>query len=150
MAIGFGALLGPVLFGSFVKNYRNPRYLFLPYIIRGIGDILLVLFTPLPAALVILFVYGLNTSTGMVVYNSLMQSEVPEEVRGRIYTLMDVVWNFFQLISLVLGGVLVDRIGIQAIYSISGVLLIGAGLLGLFLLHGYTFKEPTARSAAQV
>ena len=38
----------------------------LGYVIRGIGDIALGLVVGLPWALVILFIYGLNTSTGMV------------------------------------------------------------------------------------
>jgi MFS family permease len=142
LAIGVGALLGPLLFGSFVQNYRNARFLFVPYIIRGIGDILIAVFTPLPIALVILFIYGLNTSTGMVVYNAIMQSEVPEAVRGRTYTLMDATWNLMQLISLGMGGALVDRLGIQFIYYIGGVLLAGAGMLGLILLRDYAFKTP--------
>ena len=141
LVIGVGALLGPLLFGSFVQNYRNVRYLFVPYIIRGIGDILIALLTPLPFVLVILFIYGLNTSIGMVVYNSIMQSQVPETVRGRIYTLMDFVWNFMQLISLVLGGIFVDRLGIQTIYYIGGTLLIVTGILGLALLGDYRFDR---------
>lgn len=148
MAIGIGALLGPTLFGSLVQDYRHARFLFLPYVIRGMGDILLALLTPLSVALVILVVYGLNTSTGMVVYNSLMQSEVPEEMRGRVYTLMDVVWNAMQLVSLVLGGVLVDRVGVRIVYYLGGALLIAAGLLGLRLLGGYTFHVPRLREPA--
>ena len=142
MAIGTGALLGPILFGSLVQDYRHARFLFLPYVIRGVGDILLALLTPLSAALAILAIYGLNTSTGMVVYNSLMQSEVPEALRGRVYTLMDVVWNAMQLVSLVLGGVLADRLGVRVTYYLGGALLLAAGLLGLRLLRGYTFKAP--------
>ncbi len=147
LAIGAGALLGPILFGSVVQNHRNTRFLFVPYIIRGVGDIFLALLTPLPFALVILFVYGLNTSTGMVVYNTLMQSEVPEAFRGRIYTLMDVVWNLMQLISLILGGLLADRFGVQPVYYISGTMLIGTGLLGLALLRNYTFANNPSTSS---
>ncbi len=142
LAIGVGALLGPILFGAFVQNYRYARFLFVPYIIRGAGDILIAVFTPLPIALVILFIYGLNTSRGMVVYNSIMQGEVLEAVRGRTYTLMDATWNLMQLISLGIGGVLVDHLGIEPIYYIGGTMLIGAGVLGLILLRDYSFKEP--------
>ncbi len=140
LAIGAGALLGPIVLGSLTQNYRNVRLLFVPYVIRGAGDILIALLTPLPIALLILFVYGLNTSTGMVVYNSLMQSEVPEEVRGRVYTLMDATWNFMRLASLGLGGAIVDSVGIQPLYYVGGTLLSGAGLLGLWLLRDYAFE----------
>ncbi len=141
MAIGVGALLGPILLGSFTRNYRDIRLLFVPYVIRGAGDILIAIVTPLPLALIILFVYGLNTSTGMVVYNSLMQSEVPEQVRGRVYTLLDVTWSVMRLVSLGLGGVAVEQFGIEAVYYAGGALLMGSGLLGLLLLHGYNFGE---------
>lgn len=141
LAIGVGALFGPIIFGSLVKDYRSVRYLFVPYLIRGVGDILIAVVTPLPFALLILFVYGLNTSTGMVVYNSLMQSQVPERVRGRVYTLMDLTWNLMRLISLGVGGLLVDTVGIQVVYYAGGALLVGAGLLGLALLRTYAFQE---------
>lgn len=42
----------------------------MPYLIRGIGDVLIAVFIPLPIVLLIMFVYGLNTSTGMVVFSS--------------------------------------------------------------------------------
>ncbi|MBF6612387.1 MAG: MFS transporter [Chloroflexi bacterium] len=143
LAIGAGALLGPIVLGSFTSNYRNVKLLFVPYIIRGAGDILIALLTPLPVALLILFVYGLNTSTGMVVYNSLMQSQVPEGVRGRVYTLMDLTWSLMQLVSLGAGGLLVDRVGIRVVYYAGGALLALAGLLGLALLGNHTFKGET-------
>ena len=141
MAIGAGALLGPILLGSFARNYRDIRLLFVPYIIRGAGDILIAVVTPPTVALLILFIYGLNTSTGMVVYNSLMQSEVPTEVRGRVYTLMDLTWNLMRLVSLGLGGIMAEQFGIQVVYYIGGAMLAGSGLLGLLLLKGHTFKS---------
>lgn len=140
VAIGAGALLGPLLLGSFTSNYRNTRLLFVPYIIRGVGDILIAILTSLPIALLILFVYGLNTSTGMVVYSSLMQSEVDEQIRGRVYSLMDATWNLLRLVSLGVGGVAVEWLGIQGVYYIGGGLLIGSGALGLALLGNYRFK----------
>ena len=105
------------------------------------GDILIAVVTPLPLALFILFIYGLNTSTGMVVYNSLLQSEVPSQVRGRVYTLFDIVWNLMRLTSLGLGGLLVDKVGIQMVYYLGGSLLMGSGLLGLALLRSYKFRR---------
>ncbi len=106
----------------------------MPYIIRGVGDVLLAILTPLPVALVLLFIYGLNTSTGIVVFNSTVQGAVPEQMRGRVFTLLDVTWNAMRLLSLGVGGVLVDLVGIQAVFWGGGVLLALAGMLGLVLL----------------
>ncbi len=97
--------------------------------------------------MLILFVYGLNTSTGMVVFNSTIQGAVPDRVRGRVFTLSDVTWNAMRLLSLALGGVLVDAVGIRPLYWTGGALLATAGVLGLALLGGYDFRARDAAAA---
>jgi MFS family permease len=130
-AIGVGALLGPLIPNALEAEYRTGRWLYVPYVIRGSGDILLAMVTALPAGLALLFVYGLNTSTGMVVFNSTLQTRVPDELRGRAFTLFDMTWGACRLVSLVAGGVIADAIGIDALYWVGGSLLVVAGLIGL-------------------
>ena len=145
-AIGAGALLGPLIPNALARDYRDARWLFVPYIIRGIGDVLIAVVTPLPVALLILFVYGLNTSTGMVVFSATVQGVIPDKVRGRVFTLLDVTWNLMRLLSLALGGVLVDAWGIAPVYWLGGTLLALAGALGLALLGRHDFHvAPRAR-----
>lgn len=132
-AIGAGALVGPLIPNAFARDYRDARWLFVPYLIRGVGDVLLAVFTPLPVALLILFVYGLNTSTGVVVFNSAVQAAVPDRVRGRVFTLLDVSWNAMRLLSLAAGALLVDAAGVRAVFWAGGTLLALSGLLGLAL-----------------
>ena len=109
---------------------------------------LLALVTPLPLALLLLFIYGLNTSTGMVVFSSTVQNVVPHRVRGRVFTLLNVTWAIMQLLSLAIGGALVDRVGIQPVYWAGGGLLLLAGLLGLVLLGNYNHahEDPDGRA----
>jgi len=140
-AIGAGALLGPLIPNALAKDYRDARWLFVPYIVRGVGDVLIAIFTPLPVALLILFVYGVNTSTGMVVFSSTVQGAVPDRVRGRVFTLLDVSWNAMRLLSLAVGAVMVDAVGIQPLFWTGGALLAGAGILGLMLLGGHDFRH---------
>lgn len=142
-AIGVGALVGPLIPNMLAKDYRDARWLFVPYVIRGIGDVLLATVTPLPVALLILFVYGLNTSTGMVVFSSTVQGVVPDHVRGRVFTLLDVSWNAMRLLSLALGALVVDQLGIRSLFWGGGSLLALAGVLGLVLLGRYDFQRPT-------
>jgi len=101
--------------------------------------VLVAVFTPVPIALVLLFVYGLNTSTGMVVFNSTVQGAVPDDVRGRVFTLLDVTWSAMRLISLGIGGLIVDALGIRELFWGGGGLLALAGILGLVLLGGHDF-----------
>lgn len=148
-AIGVGALLGPFIPNTLARDYRQARWLFVPYIIRGVGDMLLAVSSALPAALLILFVYGLNTSTGVVVFNSTVQQAVPDAMRGRTFTLLDISWSSMRLLSLALGGLLVEAAGISALYLAGGALLALAGLLGLLLLGGHDFHAPPKAAATK-
>jgi hypothetical protein len=147
-AIGFGALLGPFIPDALAKDYRDARWLFVPYVIRGIGDVLLATFTPLPKALFLFFVYGLNTSTGTVVFNSIVQGAVPDAVRGRVFTRLDVTWNAMRLLSLGLSGLVVDALGVRPLFWGGGALLMLAGLLGLALLGRHDFRSGQAQLLA--
>ena len=82
---------------------------------------------------------GLNTSTGMVVYNSQMQTAIPDRMKGRVFTLMDMAWSVMEIASIGVAGLLVDALGIQALYYGGGLLLLLAGLAGLILLRHYRF-----------
>jgi len=130
-AIGLGALLGPLIPNLFVADYRTGRWLYGPYVIRGIGDALLALTQVVPVGLALLFVYGLNTSTGTVVFSSTLQTWVPDRMRGRVFTMFDMTWGACRLISLAIGGIVVDAFGVQLLYWASGVLLVLAGAVGL-------------------
>jgi MFS family permease len=141
LAIGVGALVGPFLLGLIARDYRASRWLFGPYVIRGFGDILLAVTTAPPIAWLLLFIYGLNTSTGMIVYQSWVQRHVPDAVRGRVFTWLDVVWNVMKLLSLGLGAWLAEQAGIQVVYYLGGALLALSGVLGMVLLRGESHKS---------
>ena len=134
-AIGVGALLGPLLPNALAADVRDPRWLFVPYVVRGAGDVLIATVPSVPAALAIMVVYGVCTSTGMVVFGTTLQGAIPDHVRGRVFTLLDVDWNVLRLASLAAGGVLVDVIGIRPVFWIGGGLLALSGGLGLALLR---------------
>ncbi|HEY8691302.1 MAG TPA: MFS transporter, partial [Chloroflexota bacterium] len=130
-AIGVGALLGPLIPNMLQAELGGGRWLYVPYVLRGAGDILLAAITPIPMALVLLFIYGLNTSTGVVVFNSTLQTRVPDRLRGRVFALFDMTWGVCRLVSLVLGGVIVDVAGVQQLYWAGGAILTLAGAIGL-------------------
>jgi MFS family permease len=76
----------------------------------------------------------------MVVYNSQMQVAIPDRVKGRVFTLMDMTWSVMEIASIGLAGLLVDGWGVQTVYYLGGGVLIVAGLAGLMLLSRYRFS----------
>jgi predicted MFS family arabinose efflux permease len=128
-AIGVGAAGGPLLLRRYIRP-GDRRWLFGPYAVRGAVDLTLAATSSPVVALPALALYGVGTSTGMVAYQSTLQREVPSELRGRAFALYDVLWNGARLVSLGLGGLLADTIGLRAVYLVGGLLLLAAFAVG--------------------
>lgn len=73
--------------------------MFGPYLLRGLVDLVLASVRSLPVAAVTLAGYGLGTSTGAVTFNSLLQSHVTDRTRGRVFALMDLLWQTGRLLG---------------------------------------------------
>jgi len=129
-AIGAGAALGPLLLLRRITEPRRPLFVFGPYAIRGIVDLVLAVVTTAPLAAGALVFYGLSTSTGNVAFSSLIQSRVPEDLRGRAFASFDLLWQTGRLLSLLGGGLLADVVGIRAVYLLGGLLLLAAAAVG--------------------
>jgi len=129
-AIGVGAALGPALLLRKLRDPRRPLFVFGPYAVRGVVDLVLAAASALPLAAAVLVIYGLSTSTGSVTFSSLVQSRVPEDLRGRAFAGFDVLWQTGRMLSLIGGGLLADAVGIQAVYLLGGVLLLAASAVG--------------------
>ncbi len=129
-AIGVGALVGPLLLRRFI-NAGDKRWLFGPFAVRGGVDLTLAAVANPVVAGGALVAYGMSTSTGMVAYQSTLQTLVPADTRGRAFAFYDVLWNSARLLSLAVGGVLVDIIDIRLVYVVSAGLLFAAAAVGL-------------------
>lgn len=128
--IGAGAALGPLLLRRHIRP-ADKRWLFGPYALRGGVDVALATISSPVVAGAALSTYGVGTSTGMIAYQSTLQTVVPPEVRGRAFALYDVLWNAARLVSLGLGGLLADQLSIRAVYLVSAGLLMVAAAIGL-------------------
>lgn len=130
-AIGIGAFLGPLLLTRLADRVPAPIVIYGGFGVRGVVDVVLAAVTALPVALGTLVVYGLGTSTGSVSFSSFVQSRVASRLRGRVFSAFDVIWQSMRLLSLLIGGLLADALGIQAVFYLGGVLLLAASLAGL-------------------
>lgn len=130
-AIGVGAALGPLVLLRLVRDPGRPTFVFGPFGLRGLVDLVLAATTRLPVAATALVAYGVGTSTGAVTFTSLLQAETEDRLRGRVFASMDLLWQTGRLASLAIGGVLAETIGVAAVYVLGGVLLLVAATFGL-------------------
>lgn len=129
-AIGTGAAIGPALWRRRIRPGER-RWLYGPFAVRGGVDLGLAAFASPLLAGGGLVLYGMSTSTGMVAFQTTLQTSVAPELRGRAFALYDVIWNAARVLSLGAGGLLADAVGIRAVYVLGGVLLLGAAGVGL-------------------
>ena len=129
-AIGVGAALGPLVLSRLTDNPRRPAFVLGPFLLRGVVDALLATITGLAAAMAALVAYGIGTSTGAVTFNSLLQAETPQQLRGRVFAGFDMLWQSGRLLSLLAGGLLADTLGIRAVYYLGAALLVAAAAAG--------------------
>lgn len=129
--IGVGAALGPLLLTLLTDDPRRPTFVFGPFLLRGLVDLILASVRSFPVAVGALGLYGVGTSTGMVTFNSLLQAETIPKTRGRVFASFDAIWQLGRLVSLAVGGLLADAVGITAVYYLGGTLLLVAGAAGL-------------------
>lgn len=130
-AIGLGAATGPLLLTRLPTRSQGPKLIFAAFGLRGLVDLTLATVTVLPAALAALLLYGLGTSSGNVTFATTIQTHVRPETRGRIFSAFDLIWHTLRLVSLLAGGILADTLGVQVVYYLGGLLLLGAALAGV-------------------
>lgn len=141
-AIAVGAFTGPVLLARLPARTHGPMIVFTAFGLRGLADLVLATVTALPAALGALVGYGIGTSTGNIAFVSILQSHVPDRLRGRVFSAFDLIWQSMRLVSLLAGGLLADIAGIRAVYYFGGALLAAAALAGPTLLRLPTNRQP--------
>lgn len=141
-AIAVGALASPVLLTRIVRDPARPNIIFGAFAIRGLVGVPLAVTTWSPMAAAALLLYGLCTSTGTITFISLVQTHTSEATRGRIFAGFDALFQTGRLISLLLGGLLADRLGITAIYLLGSALLLAAAASGFSLLRPHQDHPP--------
>lgn len=145
-AIGMGAGVGPLILHHLVGEVRRRRFLLGPYLLRGVVDLVLAASSSFGVAIGALAAYGVGTSTGNVAYTTVLHRNVPDRLRGRIFSFFDVVWHSARLLSIGAGGALADAVGIRVLYVATGALLLVAGMAGFALIRPQQLTGPIPSS----
>ena len=141
-AIGVGAFVGPLVLSRLPVMRHHAPIMFGAFGLRGLVDLALATVRALPAALGALVGYGLGTSTGNVSFSSLIQTHVPDDKRGRVFSAFDLVWHSARLVSIAAGGAIADAYGIQVVYYFGGTLLVIAAVTGIVALRQQVHRDP--------
>lgn len=84
---------------------------------------------------VIAFLLGFANAFVFVPSNTILQEKTDDQVRGKVYGVLNTIVGVFSLLPLIIAGGLSDILGITTVLVGIGVCLFGLGLLRIFLLR---------------
>lgn len=151
-----GMVLGAISIGSWGKRFRKKQLIqwgifvsggilmFLSFTIasvKGEGRIWLPLLVEwvrtlqlFPIVVIGFFILGAANSVIEVSCNTVLQELTPAKLRGRVYGILQSLINGVALLPVVASGMVADRIGVNQIMGVLGVLLFGFGMY-ISVLH---------------
>ncbi len=153
---GLGLGLGAFILGSVGKKFNSMWLSAIGFIVAGIVFVLLPFasrvtshafiqnlnnFLPhildiniLHIIVVLAFIVGFSMSFVFIPSNSTIQIETSEEMRGRMYGLLNSLIGAVSFLPVILAGGLADLLGVASVITSVGILMIILGFFYLFLV----------------
>jgi predicted MFS family arabinose efflux permease len=131
-ASGAGALVGTFIYGWAGHRLARRRTFILGFIVAALTIWVMVLLPPLTVAVPAMFVGGIAAAPLNPILDTVFQERVPGHLRGRVFgTITATAWVAMPL-GMLLGGVLLDRLGLQTSFAIIAAVYLIATVSMLF------------------
>ncbi len=131
-AIGLGAVLAALLMAVLGRRYGRGRVVTAAVGLVLVASVIMSQMTQIPLAVIMAASYGFGIILQFVTVNTLIQSEVPDQYRGRVLSLY--MLTFFGIAPLgSLGmGFLAENIGTSTTIALSAIV---GGIISLLILY---------------
>ncbi len=131
-SIGLGALLGSGLITSLGRFRFKGRLMFLSGTMFGLFLVLFSLMPVIPPACLCLVFIGAGSSMALTLINSLIMSNTPRELVGRVMSIFTMTYGLMPLWTLP-AGILAEIVGAPATVAAGGILLTACFIGGFAL-----------------
>jgi MFS family permease len=131
-AAGVGAVLGALHFAARTEFTGLARWIAATATTCGIGLVIFSESRVFWLSTVVLFIVGFSATVQMAATNTIIQSRVPDELRGRIMAVYATMFMGVQPIGSLLAGGVAKRIGAPHTLAIFGLLVLMGSLVFLF------------------
>jgi DHA3 family macrolide efflux protein-like MFS transporter len=143
-AIEFSQTSAMILAGSLMAilaSRLKPTNI-LSFALIGLGGAVAMMSLPANVwqIMVILFLAGLMVTPVQAAGSTIIQTTVPDEMRGRTGSANNALITTAQLISMAAAGVLADALGARNVFIIGGMVVALAGVVALLIFKGVELK----------
>ncbi|MGM9991307.1 MAG: MFS transporter [Candidatus Bruticola sp.] len=136
-ASGIGALIGALILATKKSTQGMEKLIAFCMILCGICFILFGNSTNLLWSIMLMLPTGFSIMGQMASSNTLIQSLVPDRMRGRIMSFHAMMFMGGAPIGALLSGVCADKFGIAATFTLAGLCMISIGTAFCFVLRRY-------------
>lgn len=133
---GIGMLVGAVLVGQLGKRLKPAYLLALGTVPAGMAVLAIVNVANIVLTLALITVVGVLVVSFFITEQTLLQSAVADEYRGRVLGAYSTTSSLFYIIGIGCGSVLGGLLGVVGALDISGALFALAGVVALLMLRG--------------
>ena len=133
-ALGIGSILGSILIGRIAKNIPALRFIWTGLLGKGIAYLLIFNNRSFPLVLALFIVSGVPTMGWQISIQTLLQTQVEDRLRGRVFGAYVTTLSLLLLIGTAIGSTLATPFGTILVLNIgSGFFILGA-IIALLLL----------------
>lgn len=144
-AIEFSQTSAMILAGSLMavlaSRLKPTNILSFALIGLGVAVALMSLPTTVWHIMAILFLAGLMITPVQAAGSTIIQTTVPDEMRGRTGSANNALITTAQLVSMAAAGMLADAFGARNVFVMGGVVVALAGVVALFIFRGVEIKQ---------
>lgn len=146
----FGMIISSLMIGSIFRNWDKQKIMSLGIFLSAFSMFSLAVvgfqtvINPFVGTVAISFLAGVANSFIFVPTQTVIQTEVADEFRAKIYGLLFVSVGIIALIPIILAGVFADVLGTKAVLIGLSLLLLGIGFTNTFILPTWKRKRTFA------
>lgn len=129
MALSIGGLVGALSWTVLSRFSRRRTTVLTAVLTFGVASVIISALPPLPVILVLVAVVGLMYGPIGPIYNSVMQTRTPENMRGRVVGVMTSMTYAAGPVGFMLAGPMIDAFGLQTTFLALAVPILAIGLV---------------------
>ncbi|MDD4980615.1 MAG: MFS transporter [Candidatus Omnitrophica bacterium] len=138
MFLGIGLFLGSLIYGRFGQRVSHYKIIFLSLVLSGIMLVIFALvierYPDFFIAAALSFLLGLLVSPIMIASNTIIHNASDSEMRGKIFSSMEIIMHLGFLLFMFISSVLADKFSHVLILVIVGIIFSFLGVIN-FIYH---------------
>ncbi|MBL8191798.1 MAG: MFS transporter [Acidobacteria bacterium] len=140
--IGVGMILCTIAIGKFAQSRSKSKMVIEGLLVIGVSVAVMATFGNIPMSAVGMFGIGVGSGLIMIPSMTLIQTETPMEMVGRVSSSVWSLLSIAQVVGLVFSGSLAAKLGVIKLFYLSAVMLALIAAFGFFRLQSRTPQNP--------